>query len=93
MDTMSNAVRVATRNEIAVEDTWDLSSLYKDIQGWERDLKKLEQFQKQNEPFRGTMKQSAQRVAEFLKFDLQVIELLNALDIRPTQNHRRPSQR
>jgi oligoendopeptidase F len=72
MDAMSNAVRVPTRNEIAVEDTWDLSSLYKDVQSWERDLKKLEQFQKQYEPYRGTMKQSAQRVAEFLKFDLQV---------------------
>ena len=69
---MSSTVRVVTRAEVRVEDTWDLSSLYKDKNAWEKDLKKLEQLQKQYEPFRGTMKQSAQRVAEFLKFDLQV---------------------
>lgn len=69
---MSSAVRVPARNEVDVKDTWDLSSLYKDNNAWEKDLKKLEQLRTQYESYRGTLKQSAQRVAEFLKFDLQV---------------------
>ncbi len=69
---MSSAVRVPARNEVDVKDTWDLSSLYKDNNAWEKDLKKLEQLRTQYESYRGTLKQSAQRVADFLKFDLQV---------------------
>jgi oligoendopeptidase F len=73
---MSATVRIPSRNEVPVEDTWDLSSLYKDTAAWERDLKKLGQLQTQYEPFKGTLKQSPQRVAEFLKFDLQVDRLM-----------------
>ncbi len=57
------------RNEVAVEDCWDLASLYSGDQAWEADFKKLEQRIETFESFRGRLGESAAVLGEALRFD------------------------
>ena len=57
------------RNEVKPEDCWDLSSLYPEDQSWEADYKKLEGQIATYETFRGRLSDSAEVLAEALRFD------------------------
>lgn len=69
---MSTVSRVPKREEVAAEDCWDLSSLYKSDADWEKDFKKFEQRIGKYEEFKGQLASSAERLAECLKFDVSI---------------------
>ena len=57
------------RQEVKQEDCWDLSSLHANDASWEADFKKLEQLIPTYETFRGRLAESADSLAEALRFD------------------------
>ncbi len=66
---MDGAKRLPKRTEVPESDTWDLSSLYRDVAAWEADL---ERFQREIEGyarFRGTLAESPNVLADCLRFD------------------------
>ena len=66
---MSTVISLPKRSEVKVEDTWDLSKLFGNDDAWEASLKELEARIEGFEQFKGTLGQSAERLAECLKFD------------------------
>ncbi len=65
---MSTAT-LPSRNEVNQDDRWDLTSLYADDQAWETDYKNLEAKLPLFESFRGRLGESAEVLAEALRFD------------------------
>ena len=69
------ADRLPTRAEVPVEHTWDLTRLYPSDDAWAAEFDQFETMLGKYEPFRGTLGQSAVRVAECLTFDTEVDQL------------------
>ncbi len=67
---MSAENRIPNREEVALNDTWDLTHLYKSDTEWEEDLKKVEELVGEIVKFRGTLKDSP---ANFLNL-LQLLD-------------------
>jgi len=67
--------RLPTRAEVPVEDTWDLSKLFPNLETWEAAFVEWEGMIPGYAPFRGTLGDSAARLAECLRFDLTVDRL------------------
>ncbi|MEM9587068.1 MAG: oligoendopeptidase F [Planctomycetota bacterium] len=65
---MSTAT-LLSRDEVAIEDTWDLSSLYPDNDAWEADFANLDGQIETFESFQGRLGESAALLAEALQFD------------------------
>lgn len=96
---MSAEKRIPMREEVALEDTWDLTQLYKSDEEWESDLKKAEGLTEEIAKFRGTLKESPSNFLALLALIDQVgvlIErlsqysfLLHAGDGSNSQNQRR----
>lgn len=76
---MTTATQLPARNEVAASDTWDLSSLYESPEAWESDFAKFKELSGGFEAFRGTLAQSASRLAEALTFDSKVDRLAERL--------------
>lgn len=76
---MSTATQLPSRSEVSASDTWDLASLYGDTQAWEADMAKLKELTGDFEPFRGTLGDSAERLAELLDFDSKFDRLAERL--------------
>jgi oligoendopeptidase F len=57
---------IPERNEIPAEHTWDLSSLFDSPEQWEEALRSLQERLGSFEQYRGTLGQSAERLAECL---------------------------
>jgi oligoendopeptidase F len=64
--------KIPTRAEVAVADTWDLTSLYSGDSAWEKDFKKFDKEYKGYADFRGKLANSAETIAECLKFDTKL---------------------
>jgi oligoendopeptidase F len=62
-------LRLPPRANVAPADTWDLSSLVKSDEQWERLFSKLDKMIPGYERFRGKLGESAKVLAECLKFD------------------------
>ncbi|MBA2113176.1 oligoendopeptidase F [Bremerella alba] len=73
--------KALTRDQVATEDTWDLSSLYPDPEAWEKDFKKLAKKEAGFEKFRGTLAQGPKELLACLKFDTEVDRLGEKLGI------------
>ncbi len=67
--------KLPTRDKVKKEDTWDLASLYASDADWEKDLKKLESQIPKIAKFKGTLAESPQSLAKYLKFDEEVEQL------------------
>lgn len=67
--------RVPTRGEVPVEHTWDLSKLYAMDAAWEADFAEFEKSIGGYGEFRGTLGESATRIAECLTFDTRIDRL------------------
>ncbi len=65
---MSTA-RVPVRSEVAVADTWDLASLFRSDAEWETAFAEWEKSVAGFAPFRGRLAESAEVLAECLRFD------------------------
>lgn len=64
---MDNSVDLKKRNEIPIEYTWDLDSMYDSINSWEKDVARV---QKQSEEFlrhRGKIGENADNLLKALK--------------------------
>jgi oligoendopeptidase F len=57
------------RSKVKPADTWDLSTLFPDDSAWEKEFAKWERQIKRYASFRGTLGQSAEKLAACLKFD------------------------
>jgi oligoendopeptidase F len=60
------------RSQVKPEDCWDLSSLFKNDEEWEREFKRWDSEVPGYSAFAGTLADSAQRLAELLEFDIRV---------------------
>jgi oligoendopeptidase F len=70
-----SAERVPARSEIRREDTWDLASLFPSDTGWESAFAEFEQKVEGYDKFRGRLAESAEVLAECLRFDTSVDRL------------------
>ncbi|HEX3147640.1 MAG TPA: oligoendopeptidase F [Gemmataceae bacterium] len=70
-----NADRVPTRAEVRLEDTWDLTSMYPSDREWEAGFAEWEKKLEGYNSFRGRLGQSADVLAECLRFDTSVDRL------------------
>jgi oligoendopeptidase F len=66
---MSAAVRVPSRAEVAVGDTWDLSKLFPSDAAWEVAFAEWESKIEGYAAYRGTLGTSAETLADCLRFD------------------------
>lgn len=66
---MSTVISLPKRGEVKTEDTWDLSKLFPDDEAWEGSLQEFESRIAGFEPFKGTLAESAARLAECLEYD------------------------
>jgi oligoendopeptidase F len=64
-----SADRVPTRAEVRPEDTWDLTSLFPSDDAWEKAFAEFEAMIDGYGKFRGRLGESAETLAECLKFD------------------------
>ncbi len=71
----STTAQLPRRDEVRVEDTWDLSSLFASDQEWESTFRQWRERISEYEQFRGTLGQSPQRLAQCLEFDLEMDRL------------------
>jgi oligoendopeptidase F len=60
------------RSQVKPEDCWDLSSLFKNDEEWEREFKRWDSEVPGYTAFAGTLADRAQRLAELLEFDIRV---------------------
>lgn len=60
------AKQLPKRSEVAVEDTWDLSSLFVDDKAWQTEFEQLEQEIEKMEEYKGHLKESASILLEAL---------------------------
>ena len=67
--------RVPTRNQVSIEDTWDLESLYGSDDLWEKDFAKFEASIEGYVRFRGKLSESVDELIACLEFDLQIDRL------------------
>jgi oligoendopeptidase F len=70
-----SAERVPTRAEIPVENTWDLASLFPSEAAWEAAFAEWEKMIDGYLQFRGRLGESAEALAECLRFDTSVDRL------------------
>jgi oligoendopeptidase F len=73
------AEKIVPRSEVPIGDTWDLASLYPNDSAWEKDFKKYEKEYKGYSDFRGKLKDSAEAIADCLKFDTKLDMLAERL--------------
>lgn len=66
---MSKAKTLPPRSQVAVADTWNLQSLFRDDAAWERSLLKWEKQLPGYERFRGKLGSSARTLRDCLVFD------------------------
>ncbi len=69
---MAKRKTLPPRSRVKVQDTWDLSSLFKSDKAWEIAFKKWDQQIPDYEQFRGTLGKDAKALAACLQFDLQM---------------------
>ncbi len=72
IDKKPRAEKIPSRSEVAVGDTWDLSTLYPSDAAWEKDFKKYEKEYSGYADFQGKLKDSAETIADCLKFDVKL---------------------
>lgn len=73
--------KLPPRDQVKVEDTWDLGSLYPDGEAWEADFGKLQKKEAGFEKFRGTLAKGPKELLACLKYDTEVDRLGEKLGI------------
>lgn len=76
---MSKTQKLPKRQDVPADDTWDLSSLYITDEAWEKDFKKFQKEIEGYSQFAGKLKESAQTIADCLKFDSKLDRLAERL--------------
>lgn len=63
------------RSEVDINDTWDLSSLFRDDEQWQSELSRFETEMTKLSAFAGKLADSAQNIADCLATDVQIDRL------------------
>jgi len=71
----TNVVRLPDRKDVPESDTWDLSKLFADNEGWEESFKEFESMIGGYEEFKGKLANSAADLAACLTFDSKLERL------------------
>lgn len=71
----SHQERELPRDQVALENCWDLTSLFPSVEAWNQALADWEQQFDDYLPFQGTLAQSAQRLKECIEFDMRLERL------------------
>src|SRR4051794_17025127 len=58
-----------TRDQVAIQDTWDLTLLYPTDDAWQADFTKLQQTYEEVAQWKGKVGQSAQTLLEVLEYE------------------------
>src|SRR6187455_1857852 len=86
---MTEAQKVPRRDEVPVQDTWDLTKIYADTAAWERDLAKLEGWLPEVASIQGTIGQGADKLLQALRLRDQIFNTLYSLYVYAS--HRKDS--
>ena len=86
---MTEAQKVPRRDEVPVEHTWDLGTVYADQEAWERDVARMESMLPEVAALQGTIAQGAGALLRALRLRDQVSQLLGQLYIYAS--HRKDS--
>ncbi|HIF34948.1 MAG TPA: oligoendopeptidase F [Planctomycetes bacterium] len=78
---MSTSVKLPRRDEVEVENTWDLASLFRDDKAWSADLAVLKEKIEGYAQFQGKLADSAKSLADCLSFDVEVDRLADRLGV------------
>ncbi len=78
---MSTSVKLPRRDEVEVENTWDLASLFRDDKAWSADLAVLKEKIEGYAQFQGKLADSAKSLADCLSFDVEVDRLSDRLGV------------
>lgn len=79
MSAATATTTLPSRDQVAPEDCWDLSSLYVDDAAWEADFAKLDKLIAKFEDFRGKLGESAASLASALNFDMEFDKIAEKL--------------
>ncbi len=77
--TTTKVQKLPERSEVLAKDTWDLASLYPDDATWETDFERWESQIAGYAAFRGQLAQSAEKLADCLRFDSELDRLSERL--------------
>jgi oligoendopeptidase F len=86
---MTEAQKVPRRDQVPVEDTWDLTKIYADTEAWEQDLANLEGLLPEVTAIQGTIGQGADKLLRALTLRDQVFNILYSLYVYAS--HRKDS--
>ncbi len=75
----ATVVKLPPRNEVNIEDTWDLTKLFSDDDAWEESFQEFEKTIDGYAQFKGTLSDSPESLAACLKFDSQVDRMAERL--------------
>ena len=78
---MVKVMRLPARSKVIVADTWELGSLYPDVEAWQRDLYKMKSRIGKYATFQGHLGESADILAACLKFDADFDRLAERLGV------------
>lgn len=76
---MNKLTGPTTRNSVAEDNKWDLSGLYSDHAGWEKDFKLLESQLEGYANYQNTLGESSAHLKALLEFDMQVSRKMDAV--------------
>ena len=69
---MTAVVEIPTREQVPVEETWDLSRIYSDQAAWEADAAEFQAAVDRTAEFEGRLAESAERLNEAIEESLKV---------------------
>nr|WP_106783843.1 oligoendopeptidase F [Lysinibacillus timonensis] len=81
------AKKVLTRDEVPVELTWDLTTIFSSDDEWEKEFKEIEQLIPNAEQFKGKVTESAERLFDTLQFNDQLSERFSRLYVYSHLKH------
>lgn len=81
------AKKVLTRDEVPVELTWDLSTIFSSDDEWEQEFKEIEKLVPESEKFKGKVTESAKSLYETLQFSDKLSERFGRLYVYSHLKH------
>lgn len=76
---MAKTKKIPHRNQVRIEDTWDLSPLFKDDEAWERTYRKLDKLISGFEVFRGKLGKGPKVLRACYDFEVEFEQLAERL--------------
>ena len=78
---MNQVIRLPNREDVKIEDTWNLDSLFTDESGWEEAFSQFEQQLDGYQQYQGKLAENAETLAACLEFDSELERLGERLGI------------